>query len=583
MPNSDAVASDLLASRDSASVGATFDDPAPASSRAARPLASSQRSQPSQQSQRLPWRRIALDERQLARVVSVVLFVVAAWPLALTEVPPFQDLPNHLATITVIQHPELYPEFVFNGFLKTNAALFAWLFVVSKVTGTHLAAKLFALLVLALNALVLPRFVLALTKSKSKMLVSSLFAWPMVHNWFLTMGMLDFALGVPLSLVLLLALDKQRARPSLANGVLIVATGAVTWYAHVFPLLVVHLLVGIEILVQRTWKERFGLARAVLVPLAPITVLVLVSLGQHLSDTVGPMTGFVDYKKLLPAWELAYNMWAEWLWSFSYLELSTLVPCIGLALVGILRRKDPVPFFSSWAVLALAALYCFLPYIVTNWFHVNSRIIPYIWLAFLVRVPTSLPKKAIGVLVLSAATYSAGLGIDYVRLDKERREFTAGIEAVPEGARLLPLLFRHKSSGENTRNLLHAWGFYVTERHTAAPLLFAHSRSFPVMYSTPPPVRFNHLVLEGFASSVATPKRMCKSMFGGNMVVDDCDGVFASTWRQFYADALPRYDHLLVWDPTPAGRAVIPSDYRLTFQRGRVSIYARKDVLSAQD
>jgi hypothetical protein len=569
MPNSDVVASDLLAPRDAGALDPRT-APVPTSSGVVRSL--------------LPGaelgRGLVLSDRQAAFAASAVLFVLAAWPMAFVEVPPFQDLPNHLAAVTVIEHPERYPEFAFNGFLKTNAALFAWLYVVGKVTGLKLAAKLFALVCLALNAIVLPRFVLTLTGSRRRMLVSTLFAWPMVHNWFVSMGMLDFALAVPLSLVMLLALEKQTRKPSFGNSALILGLGAITWYAHVFPLLVVHMLVLIEVLVQRTWKERFDRARKMMV-LAPIAVLVVVSLGQHLGDTVGPMTGNVDYKKLLPAWELAYNMWAEWLWGFGFLQISTLVPCIGLALVGIWRRKDAVPFFSQWALLALALLYCFLPYIVTNWFHVNSRIIPFIWLAFLVRVPSRLPKKAIAVLALSAVAYTIGLGIDYFRLERDRIEFTAGIPHVPQGARLLPLLFKHKSGGENTRTILHAWGYYVTERQTAAPLLFAHSRSFPVMYSAPPPTRFNHLVLEGFASSMATPKKMCGSMFDGNMVVDDCDNIFRSTWSQFYQEALPRYDHLLVWDATPEGQAAIHPDYRLIFSQGRLSIYARKDVVAA--
>src|SRR6185312_10867295 len=61
---------------------------------------------------------------QLALVIAAVLFLIGAWPLALVDVPPFQDLPNHLATITILQHPEKYPEFVFNGYFKTNSALF---------------------------------------------------------------------------------------------------------------------------------------------------------------------------------------------------------------------------------------------------------------------------------------------------------------------------------------------------------------------------------------------------------------------------------------------------------------------------
>lgn len=565
MSNTDAVATELIAARDATTIEA---------SAAPVPTRSGVMAVPGNVFSKLS-RGVSLTDGQLALLVSAVLFVVSAWPLALTEVPPYQDLPNHLAAVTVIEHPERYPEFVFNGFWKTNAALFAWLYVVGKVTGAKLAARLFALLVLAANAFVLPRVVLAFTGSRGRMLVASLFMWPMVHNWFVSMGMLDFALAVPLSLGLLVALDRQRRAPTFGNGVLVAALGAVTWYAHVFPLLVVHMLVGIEALQGRTWRDRFATARAMLVPLAPITALVTLSLYQHLSDTVGPMTGFIDHRKTLPAWELGYNMWAEWLWGFSKLTITSLVPAIGLAAIGLWRRKESPAFFSPMALVALGLLYCFLPYIVTNWFHVNSRIIPYLWIAFLVRVPARLPKRALALLAVSGVLYSAGMGADYVRLDRERREFTAGVGAVPEGARLLPLLFRHKASSDNTRNIMHAWGYYVTEKLTAAPLLFAHSHSFPVMYSTPPPVRFNHLVLEGFASSMARPGAVCRNMLDKNVVVDDCEAAYRATWAEFWADAMPRYDHLLLWDVTPEARAQIPPAYKTVFQQGRLAILAR--------
>ena len=54
----------------------------------------------------------SLSDTRLALLVSATLLVLSAWPLLLVEVPPFQDLPNHLASVTVIQHPERYPEFV---------------------------------------------------------------------------------------------------------------------------------------------------------------------------------------------------------------------------------------------------------------------------------------------------------------------------------------------------------------------------------------------------------------------------------------------------------------------------------------
>jgi hypothetical protein len=516
-----------------------------------------------------------LTDNQLALGIGVALFVLAAWPLALVEVPPYQDLPNHLAAITVITHPERYPELVFNGFFKTNAALFAWLFVIGKVVGVKVAARLFVLLVLALNAVVFPLFVLKMTGSRQKLLVASLFLVPMVHNWFVSMGMLDFALGVPLALLLVLALHRQSIAPSWKNAWLITAAGACTWYAHVFGLLVVHLLLLVHLATRKDWSERVAQAKALLLPLAPITALVCVSLYRHFTEPVGAMTGYISLGKFLPPWELAYNLWAEWMWGFTKLSISSFVPACVLAVLFWTRRREEVPLLSRWAFGALALFFVFTPYIVTNWFHVNSRFIPFLWAAALLRVPTRVPRWLVGVLGVSTLLYTIGMGVDFVRLDRDRAQFTAGIGAVPEGAKLLPLLFSRQLTSENTRSLQHAWGFYVLEKQTSAPLLFAHSRSFPVMYSPPPPARFNHLVLETFAPSMGTADWMCSSLRAGGVVVDDCNAEWRARWSEFWADAQPRYDHLLVWDATPEALALVPPAYRVAFHEDRLTIYER--------
>jgi hypothetical protein len=518
-----------------------------------------------------------VSDVQLALALSAALFAVGAWPLLLTEVPPYQDLPNHLATATVIENIASYPGYVFNGFFKTNSALFTWLHFVGSAFGLKFAARTFAWLIMALNAMVIPRFVLGMTGSRGRMLVATFFAWPMIHNWFVCMGMLDFALAVPLSLELLLMLKRHRTAPRWQSGLAIVGLGAVTWYAHVFPLLVVHLLVMIESAVQKNWKERVRSALVMGIPLVPSSMLALMAILQHAKDTVGPMTGFKNFTTLLAPWELAYNLWAEWFWTYSNLSLTTLVPCVGLAIAAFWgirskRTSDPA-FFSVPALLAIVLLYCFTPYRMTNWFHVNSRLIPYFWFAGLLFLPERLPRSVLAALGLCGVAYTAAMGVDFVRLDQERREFTAGIDAVPKQAKLLPLIFRHKSASANTRNLLHMWGYYVVDRQTEAPLLFAHSRSFPVTYSAPPPVRFNHLVLESFAPEMSTPASACATMTR----VEDCDGAFRGAWSRFFAEALPRYDHLLLWEPTPEALAMIPSDYVRTFAQGRLMIYARRE------
>jgi hypothetical protein len=520
-------------------------------------------------------RRSPLTDGQLALLLGAVLFVLAAWPLVLVEVPPFQDLPNHLAAITVIQHPALYPELVFNGLLKTNSALFTWLLIVGRVVGTPMAAKLFVLVVLALGAVAYPRFVLSFA-GRRRMVVSVFFAWPMVHNWFVSMGMLDFALAVPLATLLLVGLNAQRQGPALARGAGLAVLGVLIWHAHVFPLLVVHMLMAIHVVTRSTWRERWLSARALVVPLLPSTALVATSLWVHYTEPVGAMTAYVALGKTLPAWELFYNLWAEWFWSFTFLEMATVLPCVAMGLWAIYKWRADVPFFGPLAFAALAALYFFTPYVATNWFHVNSRFIPFLWLAALVRLPEELPRRVLAVLAACAASYTVGMGIDYVRLDREWTRFTSGMSAVPVGAKLLPLVFRRQETSKNTRNLLHAWGFYVTERQTSAPLLFAHSRSFPLMYREPPPLQLNHLVLESFAPSMVNADYMCDSLRSGGVVLDDCEAAWRKQWADFWRQAEPRFDHVLMWAAPAPVMALVPPEYHVVFERDELVILERR-------
>lgn len=519
-----------------------------------------------------------LSDRQLAAAVGGVLFALAAWPLALTPVPPYQDLPNHLAAITVIDHPAAYPEFVSNGFLKTNAALFTWLHVSSGIMPVALGAKLFTLVVLALNALVLPRVVLDLTGSRRKMVVSAFFAWPMIHNWFVSMGMLDFALGVPLSLLLLLALHRHARAPAFSwkTGVIALALACATWYAHAFTLLAVHLLLVLHVAAQREWRARAVAATRLLVPIAPATLMLAVSLYDHWTEPQGAIQGYLHLSRTLPVWELFYHLWAEYLWSFTKLEISSFVPAVALAACAWFYRRDKVPFFGPVAFFVVSALYFLMPYTATNWFHVNSRLIPYVWLFALVRVPERLPhpRKVMGLLGLSAVLYSLGLGVDFVRLEADRQKFVSGIPYVPQGAKMLPLLFSRQITSENTRSLIHAWGFYVMEKQTSAPLLFAHSRSFPVMYSEPPQVQFNHLLLESFAPTMGSDLATC-TLLRESGVYSECHGPWVKHWEDFWASALPLYDHVLMWDPPPEAQSLVPAAYRVKFHQDRLTIYER--------
>jgi hypothetical protein len=534
-----------------------------------------------------------LTDRQAAWAVGAVLFVLGAWPVLLTEVPPFQDLPNHLAAVTVIQHPERYPEFVANGFFKTNAALFSWLYFVGGVVGTKLAARLFTLLVIAAGAFTLPQFLLQFT-NRRRMIVAGLLAWPMVHNWFVSSGMLDFALGVPLSLLVLVAVDRRRKAPTWKNALAIAGLSLATWYSHVFALLIVGLLGLIHVV---TWtpegnkggdkvawrpsvRARLHEAWLIFGPQLLAIALTAWSISVQLTEPAGAMHGFVSLQRLLPPWELVYNMFAEWMYGFTSLSVTALVPTILIPLLAFSRRFERPTFFGPIAVLVLWAIYFVTPYSATNWFHVNSRFIGFLWMAMLLRVPDRIDRRLGFGLAICAVLYSVGMGVDYVRLDRDRQRLSAGISLVPEGARLLPLIFNQKGTSENTRSMLHAWGYYVTEKQTSAPLLFAHSRSFPVMYRKPPPIQFNHLVLEGFPPTMISAEWECSMLRSAGIAEADCVATWRDRWAEFWRQATPQFDYVLMWEAPPEVLALVPPQYRLKLSQDGLAIFERTQIVS---
>jgi hypothetical protein len=516
--------------------------------------------------------------RHAAPLRWALLFVCAALPVFAVDLPPLQDLPNHLGTLEVIRHAERFPEFVVNGFLKTNAALYLWLYAATFVMSAAAAAKIFVLLVLALGAFTYPRVVDVLSGERQGR-SASLFVWPFVHGFFVSMGMLDYALAVPLGLEVLLALHAFRAAPSSWGAARVVLLTLVTWYAHVFAVLVVGLLALVEFAQEaferRSWRSLAPLA--LLVPAGAASFLVCArQLGEH-RQHIGNVVAETVF---LPPWELAYNLWAECAWGFTWRSITSLVVVVPFVL-GVWRWRQCVAFFSPLALLILACAFCFTPYVATNWYFVNSRFAPFLWVALLVRMPPQLPRWLGRTAVACAALYYVGMFADYRMLELERLEFVSARADVAKGARLLPLVFDPKGHSENTRPLLHAWAYYMTERETTAPLLFAHSRQFAVTYREEPPEQLNHLLLERVPQRFGGRSQAC-ALLSTAGATTDCESLYDQFWTRFWAKTEGQFDHVLLWSPPPEAVARIPASFKLRVERGPLRLYVREEAQAAR-
>ncbi|HEX7599710.1 MAG TPA: hypothetical protein VF518_15945, partial [Polyangia bacterium] len=495
-------------------------------------------------------------------------------PLLLVALPPLQDLPNHVATAHIIAHPEIYPQFIFNGYFKANSLLTLWLQVFGGY-GLLGAARAFAALALAANALALPIFVLRFS-GRRRFWTCILFAWPLVHGFFMSMGMLNFVLAFALSLVLLVYLDRQRERPSWWRGLGLAGLGGVLWYAHPFPLLVAAGLVALHAALRPTWHDRVKTASILLAPLLPVGLLMLASAQQHLvkaSPTrshAGPLFAY------LPPWETLAHVWLDASGAFTRWGSVTVVPAVLLAYYAWKQRRIARPFFSSLSMAGLTVAYLALPTMISNWWYLNCRLVPFLWVGAIARLPDHLPKTVRTVLALCALWFSVTLGIDTLRLDRDRAAFAAGIDAVPMQATLLPLLFKQRKTSDFTASLTHAWADYVIAKNTSAPLVFAVERSYPITYREFPPAALIPPALDEMAEKRGTPAQVCKRLRPQRPQVDRaCLDEWRREWATFWQQAEPRFSHLLTWAMPDEARPMIPSSYHLIFAADALEIFER--------
>jgi hypothetical protein len=516
----------------------------------------------------------ALSDARLTLLVALVLFALAAWPLLLVDLPPFQDLPNHVATAHIIAHPELFPQFAFNGLFKSNALLTLWLYVFGHY-GLFGATRAFIAIVLAANALALPLFVRHFLGRRG-LLVAPLFAWPLVHSFSVAMGFLNFAFAFALSLILLTVLDRQRERPTVARGFGVAALAGVIWYAHLFPLAIVGALVALHAATRSTWRARIAAALALLVPLAPAAVLSLAAARQHLVKAEHATTMAAGTFSYQNPWEIVAHLWTDVSGALTWWGSVTLFPALLLVWFAWKQRRAARPFLSSLAMVVLAAAYVGLPVMMSNWWYLNCRLVPFLWAGMLVRVPGALPRPAAIVLLASALAFSAVTGVDYLRLDRDRAAFTAGIDAVPERATLLPLMFKRSRTGAFTASLTHAWGYYTVAKDAPAPLIFAVERSYPITYRDFPPRALIPPALDRFAEATSSPAKVCKMLrqFPSDA---ECAAIWRDLWSGFWREAEPRFSHVLTWAMPPEIRPLIPARYRPVFASGDLEIYARAE------
>ncbi len=249
----------------------------------------------------------------------------------------------------------------------------------------------------------------------------------------------------------------------------------------------------------------------------------------------------------------------------------TVIPAILLPVLAWRGRSTPRRFLSNGAMAGLALGYVALPIMMSNWCYLNCRLVPFLWVGSALCLPDVLPRRLPTVLVACALSFSAMLGLDYLRLDRDRAEFTSGMSAVPRGAMVMPLLFKPHKTADFVASLAHSWAYYTVQKDAVVPLVFAVERSTPITWAKFPPSKIIEPTLDQFAEHYGTPSQVCEAL--GQPATDAfCTAAWHSLWDGFWNDVRPRFTHLLTWAMPPEAREMIPTAYRRTFVAGQLEI-----------
>lgn len=267
-------------------------------------------------------------------------------------------------------------------------------------------------------------------------------------------------------------------------------------------------------------------------------------------------------------------MFAEWMLGFTWLSFSALLPTLVIPILAFRRRFESASNATRGGAGPLLAFYFGTPYVATNWFHVNSRFIAFLWIAMLLRVPARIDRR-----LAAARRGRAPLQRRHGhRLRAPRRQSGQGDRGdSPRAARGQAPTAHVQSEGFQRE---HA------ERPSCVGLL-RHKKQTSAPSSSPTRARFPSCTGSRRQSSSTTwcsrPTHQRWSRPSGSAACSARQASWsptgANTWRQRWADfwavVTPEFDHVMMWDSPPEVVALIPRHYRVKFAEDKLLILER--------
>lgn len=419
--------------------------------------------------------------------VSVLLCVILLVPLALVDVPPLLDYPNHLARAVVLatgaSDPILSRMYAANWAVIPNLGVDLVLPPLLHILPVHVAGRVvvgFAVLLPVLG-----------TIAYSRMTFGVRAVWPLAsvlvaYNATLLLGFLNFTASLGMALLLAAAWVAWRDRHPRRMLALAAAGSVVLFFCHLMGLLFFYVLIaGYEL--ERLWRTRPAVVATRFANTAPV---VAVPLALYLISPLAPRTDGTEFSSFIDKGRELVLPFSNYILP---LDIATATAVGVFLLACIAARRCRITLGSGLTIVLTIILFLAAPWSFKGTFFVDTRFV--IMLGFLLfgaLLPSGLPRPfaasaivAFGILfvirmvVVSYAWHEhthdlADMRAVIARVEPGSRVLVTGItpEDAPQYWQTVPL----------SRRL--SFGFHMND-HLPALLLIEHRAYWPFLFDNP--------------------------------------------------------------------------------------------------
>ena len=419
-------------------------------------------------------------------VVSFALFLVAALPVLLVKIPPFEDYPNHLARIFVIAQdgndPVLSKFYSIDWKIIPNLAMDLAVPPLARITGVFWAGKIFILAILALMMSGVQAVHFALFRRLS---MGPAVAVLFFYNYNLSLGLVNYLFGVGLALWGFAAwIALRRSSPALRLSISL---------GFVVALFICHLaavgLYGLAIFSFEVWRllrsaRSTGAEEGLF---SEIGVLVLPFLAVPALLAAGPTGKFASAGGHWVVSSKGRGLWYI-LKTFYYAHDIAFGVLIAVCIIWAWRHRLFRLHPAGWIVLACAVpLYLALPASVMSATHVDDRLpigFLFILLSLIVwEFSESRRQRAFVIAVAMLGIWRiAGVGIAFPRMNDTVAQLEQSELLIPPGSKILVATGRTNSAYFGMQEL---FAEAIILRSSLVSVVFAHKAQQVLVVKAP--------------------------------------------------------------------------------------------------